>query len=1171
MLTIADDAIGNPHSIVLGGFGVTGNVSLSPDLVFVPDVVGSSSPAQVVSLWNSGQGVLTLSSVSATGDFAQTNNCSATLAANAMCSISVKFVPTADGVRNGNLIVASDAPGSPHSVTLTGTGLASLPVPVITLLSHEIRPVGSPDLALIVDGSGFSSMSVVRWDGVDRPTTFVSPTRLTATILAADFAEVRTAFLSVFNPAPGGGESTRIAFAVYREVVLTTKDLVYDSVGARLYASVGATAPLRANTLTPIDPATGALGASIAIGSDPSALAISRESAHMYVGLNGIGQVRYFDPRSQTSGTPFTLGSHEFFGAHRAREIAIDPENPGTIAVSKTMGGGLFAGVAIFDNGVRRPVETGMPDFGASINELAYSGNSSTLYGFNSDNTEHGFRTMLVDNQGVVVTNVTNNLIQDFADIRFEAGRLYVSNGQVIDPVNRTEVGRFQMPTSGSPSPPRTAIVDLSMGRAFFIQPTASFMRIVAFDLNTFALVGTMKVPPPLGSPLFAGNLVRWGEDGLAYRSFSQVYMVRIPASWLPATLALAPNSSLQGRNQNVAVTGTSTGFVQGQTTADFGFGITVNSVTVADSTHATVNITVAPGAPAGARMAKLTTGEVTASTPFTVIGSAGPLTGWGPNASQASIPTGLFKSIAAGDAHSLALRNDGTVIGWGSNTHGQLNAPAGVFVAIAAGASHSLGIRADGTLAGWGNNADGQINVPAGTFKAIAAGSSHSLAIRSDGTLAGWGANNLGQTDVPAGTFLAIAAGAGHSLAIRTDGTLVGWGSNSLGQLDVPAGTFAAVAAGSLHSLALRTDGTLVGWGSNAFGQLDVPVGNFTTIAAAPNSSLAIRTDGTLVAWGDITQDNVPPAGTYRAIASGSAHGIAIKAISIARRDFNGDGTSDLLWRNTNGLVAAWLMNGLGILQAGGFGTIPSDWVVEGTGDLNGDGKSDIVWRHTDGTVAVWLMDGLVLLQGAAFGTISATWNIGGTGDLNGDGTSDIVWRNVDGTVGVWLMNGLAYQGVAFGTIPASWTISGIGDLNGDGTSDIVWRNVDGSVGVWLMNGTVYQGAAFGTIPGTWSIAGVGDLNGDAKSDIVWRNVDGTVAVWLMDGLVLAQGAALGLIPSDWSLAGMGDLNGDGKSDLVWRHVDGTVAAWLMNGTSISQAGGFGTITADWILQSSK
>ena len=66
------------------------------------------------------------------------------------------------------------------------------------------------------------------------------------------------------------------------------------------------------------------------------------------------------------------------------------------------------------------------------------------------------------------------------------------------------------------------------------------------------------------------------------------------------------------------------------------------------------------------------------------------------------------------------------------ANNSGQITVPSGTFIAIAAGFDHSLGLRTDGTLVGWGNNNLGQVSVPSGIFSAIAAGGDHSLALRA-------------------------------------------------------------------------------------------------------------------------------------------------------------------------------------------------------------------------------------------------------------------------------------------------------------------------------------------------------------------------------------------------------------------------------------------------------
>ena len=87
-----------------------------------------------------------------------------------------------------------------------------------------------------------------------------------------------------------------------------------------------------------------------------------------------------------------------------------------------------------------------------------------------------------------------------------------------------------------------------------------------------------------------------------------------------------------------------------------------------------------------------------------------GSVYGWGflklPNE-----PLTNINQIAAGDIHSLALKSDGTIAGWGDNRHGQATPPEEKdFIAIAAGDLHSLGLKSDGTIVGWGYNFYGQL-----------------------------------------------------------------------------------------------------------------------------------------------------------------------------------------------------------------------------------------------------------------------------------------------------------------------------------------------------------------------------------------------------------------------------------------------------------------------------
>src|SRR5437667_184648 len=97
--------------------------SLSPtSLTFASQTVGTTSAAQTVTLSNTGTATLAISSIVASGDFAQTNNCGGSLAVGGNCAINVTFSPTASGTRTGSLRATDNTSGSPQTVSLTGAG-----------------------------------------------------------------------------------------------------------------------------------------------------------------------------------------------------------------------------------------------------------------------------------------------------------------------------------------------------------------------------------------------------------------------------------------------------------------------------------------------------------------------------------------------------------------------------------------------------------------------------------------------------------------------------------------------------------------------------------------------------------------------------------------------------------------------------------------------------------------------------------------------------------------------------------------------------------------------------------------------------------------------------------------------------------------------------------------
>lgn len=273
-----------------------------------------------------------------------------------------------------------------------------------------------------------------------------------------------------------------------------------------------------------------------------------------------------------------------------------------------------------------------------------------------------------------------------------------------------------------------------------------------------------------------------------------------------------------------------------------------------------------------------------------------GTVIAWGDDTfGQSTVPAGLgpVTSVAAGFAHSLALRTNGTVVAWGSDAEGQARVPTDLTraVAIAAGAAHSVALTEDGQVVCWGDNSRGQASVPVGLTNAvaIAAGDLHTLALDANGRIWAWGDASSGQTNLHGRSAMRIVGGAMSSGWIGTSGRFQTVGQPGLTNLTGVVG----FASREDQALLLHRTGTV----SSASGsESAVPADATPALAVATTTSVgaAVIADGSVIAWGDTNAlASRVPAGLSRIdrLAAGAHHLVALQRFPDADTDGLADG----------------------------------------------------------------------------------------------------------------------------------------------------------------------------------------------------------------------------------------------------------------------------------------
>jgi 6-phosphogluconolactonase (cycloisomerase 2 family) len=190
-LMITDDAASSPQTLLLSGTGIATvpAVSFSPPTPSFPSTTqGTSSAAQTLTVTNSGNAPLLISSVTLSGpnpaDFSFTANCTAPVSPAANCTISLVFSPLASGQRTASLVIADDAPGSPQTVQVSGNANPAFTVGAATgsSMSASVSAGQTAQYQLqLTPGSGYSGAISLTCSGAPLGAVCQVPTSVAVT------------------------------------------------------------------------------------------------------------------------------------------------------------------------------------------------------------------------------------------------------------------------------------------------------------------------------------------------------------------------------------------------------------------------------------------------------------------------------------------------------------------------------------------------------------------------------------------------------------------------------------------------------------------------------------------------------------------------------------------------------------------------------------------------------------------------------------------------------------------------------------------------------------------------------------------------------------------------------------------------------------------------------
>jgi trimeric autotransporter adhesin len=491
-------------------------LGISPNSIAV--ITGSNVPQQV---YIYGSGFASNATVQANGKPVSVISQTAT---NITASLDVSYFAAP-----GTISIAVSNPGSPvissNTMTITVTG----PTAPSFTLNPNSAPAGSSDTTITLQGTGFYQDSAVYWNNTKLSTTYVNSSQVTAVIPASLLTGFAQASISVSTPENSQAAAPQ-PFNTFLE--LPVNDIVYNTKDSLIYASIpGYAGENLGNSIGAIDPTTGVLQKTIFVGSEPNRLALSDDGTQLFVGLDGAAAVRQVNLTTGTAGIQFSLGGSSviYNPPYTAVGLAVLPGQPNSVAVSSSSGI-----ITIFDSGVARSnTSASLNNYFGFAGALAFGSPASTLYV-----STGSLYKLTIDATGVTAATQLqgNNLSRN--SLQYDNGKLYTPSGLVFDATSGAQIGQFSTTglVSTNPAPAAGAIIsDSTLNRAWIVPYNyGSANQLLSFDETTYDPVASIPVTgigsiPSTAYSTNPADLIRWGQNGLAFHTPNQLYVLQGP------------------------------------------------------------------------------------------------------------------------------------------------------------------------------------------------------------------------------------------------------------------------------------------------------------------------------------------------------------------------------------------------------------------------------------------------------------------------------------------------------------------------------------------------------------------------------------------------------------------------------------------------------------------